>query len=166
METTIKETGENPLNEFQLKALKEAEENLEKLRTELEGKKYSIDLKKEDIILLEKFNRLDAPWKFTECLGIVEVEKSLNEAVKSGKLNINAIAIEAIYYYLSKVEGKGKTTNTETFKDIFDYIRVLKGITNGMESVKADTEKYRNAEFVLAARREGIDTDKSSEEEK
>lgn len=166
METTIKETGENPLNEFQLKALKEAEENLEKLKTELEGKKYSIDLKKEDIILLEKFNRLDAPWKFTECLGIVEVEKSLNEAVKSGKLNINAIAIEAIYYYLSKVEGKGKTTNTEAFKDLFDYIRVLKGITNGMESVKADTEKYRNAEFVLAARREGIDTDKSSEEEK
>lgn len=160
METTEKEVGlENPLNEFQEKALKEAEEKLEKLKTELSSKKYLIDCSKDDIKMLEEFNRVDAPWKFTECLGIVEVKKDLKEAVKSGKLYINAIAIEAIYYYLSKVEGKGETTNTKSFANIQDYIRVLKAITGSMERVKSDTEKLRNAEFVVAARREGIDTD-------
>jgi hypothetical protein len=163
METTkVKEMEpENSLVDFQKTALETAENDLENLRKEIQTKKYLIDLKKEDIVLLEKFNKLDAPWKFTECLGIVEVEKELALAVKSGKLYIGSIAIEAMYYYMSKVEGTGKNTNTEAFKSVDDYIRVLKSLTLGMERVKADNEKLRQSEFVVAARREGIEPDNS-----
>ena len=94
----------------------------------------------------------------------VEIEKELKESIKSGKLYIGAMPIEAIYYYLSKVEGKGKTTDTTTFKNLEDYIRVLKAITTGMEKMKIDNEKLRNAEFVVAARREGIEPDSTVEQ--
>jgi hypothetical protein len=161
--TTLEKT--DALTNFQLEALEKAENELNDLRNELETKKYLIDLKKEDINLLNSFNTNDAPWKFTECLGVVELEKELNASVKSGKLYISAMPIEAIYYYLSKVEGKGNTTNTTTFTDVKDYIRVLKAVTNGIERVKADTERLRQAEFVVASRREGIDPEVTSESE-
>ncbi len=153
----------SPLNDFQQAALEKAEKDLEAIKNELASKKYLIDIKKEDIIRLQKFNNDDAPWKFTESLGVIEVEKDLQKAAKDGNLYIGAIAIEAIYYYLSKVEGKGKTTNASAFENVEDYIRVLKAITGGMEKVKADTDQLRNAEFVVAARREGIDTDTPEE---
>lgn len=151
----------NPLSQFQKEALEDAENELEMLRDEIQKKKYLIDLKKEDITMIQKFIVNDAPWKFTECLGIIEVEKDLNDAVKSGKLYINGVAIEAIYYYMSKVEGKGKETDTSSFTKVEDYIRCLKGITGGLERVKADSEKVRQAEFIVAARREGIEPDES-----
>ena len=155
----------SPLNEFQKTALESAEKELEAIKNNLASKKYLIDIKKEDIVKLQKFNDNDAPWKFTESLGVVEVEKDLKKAAKDGNLYIGAVAIEAIYYYLSKVEGKGKTTNTVAFENVEDYIRVLKAITSGMEKVKMDNDKLRNAEFIVASRREGIDTDISATEE-
>jgi hypothetical protein len=85
----------------------------------------------------------------------------MKKATKEGKLFVGSLAIEAIYYYLSKVEGKGSSTGTQSFKTAADYIRVLKSITAGVERVKADNEKVRNAEFVVAARREGIEPDQS-----
>jgi hypothetical protein len=162
--TTITEVkSENPLADFQQEALEQAEKDLVALREELNKKKYLIDLKKEDIVLLDKFNKQDAPWKFTECLGVIEIEKELKEAIKSGKLYIGAMPIEAIYYYMSKVEGKGKSTDATAFEKVEDYIRILKAITGGMERVKADNESLRNSEFVVAARREGIEPDSSLE---
>lgn len=161
---TMELKTENPLNDFQKAALDKADQELADLRKELESKKYLIDIDKADIAKLKNFNENDAPWKFTESLGVIEVEKDLAKAVKEGKLYIGAIAIEAIYYYMSKVEGKGKTTNATAFEDVKDYIRILKAVTGGMERVKADNDKLRNAEFVVAARREGIDTDVPAEQ--
>ena len=165
METqSVTELNESSaLTDFQKTALDNAEKELVSLRQDLNTKKYLIDLKKEDISLLESFIKKDAAWKFTECLGIIEAEKELTAAVKAGKLYIGAIAIEAIYYYMSKVEGAGKNTNTKSFKKVDDYIRVLKGITGAMERVKVDSEKVKNAQFVVAARREGIEPDTSIE---
>jgi GTPase involved in cell partitioning and DNA repair len=151
--------AENPLNDFQKIALEKAEQDLESFKKELESKKYLIDIDKSDILKLKNFNENDATWKFTESLGVIEVKKDLDKAVKEGKLYISSVAIEAIYYYLSKVEGKGKSTNASSFDDVKDYIRVLKAITGGMERVRADNDKLQNAEFVVAARREGINTD-------
>jgi hypothetical protein len=152
------------LNAFQQVALEKAEQELEAIKNELASKKYLIDIKKEDIVRLQNFNTNDAPWKFTESLGVIEVEKDLQKAAKDGNLYIGAIAIEAIYYYLSKVEGKGKTTNATAFENVDDYIRVLKAVTGGMEKVKADNDKLRHAEFVAAARKEGIDTDSEAQQ--
>ena len=162
METQSIEQVKTPeLSEFQVKALKEAEENLEKLQKEFSKKKYLIDLNKQDIEMLANYISNDAPWKFTECLGIKEIDKELKECIKTGKLFISAIATEAMYYYLSKIEGKGTSTNAKAFTNIEDYLRILKSITSCVERIKADNEKIKNAEFVLAARREGIEPDSS-----
>lgn len=170
--TTTEITPENivpvntgSLNEFQLEAIAQAEKDLEDLKKELSTKKYLIDIDKNDIATLKKFILEDAAWKFTECLGIVEIEKELTVAEKDGKLFSRALGIEAIYYYMSKVEGNGtKPTTPSSFKSVAEYIKVLKAITSGVERIKADNEKLNNAEFVLAARMEGIEPDESVKE--
>jgi hypothetical protein len=147
----------SPLSDFQTAALDAAEKALEALRKEQETKKYLVDLEKAEIETLNKFILEDASWKFTESLGILEVEKDLKNAVKNGKLFVGAVTVEAIYYYMSKVEGNGKKTNAKAFSDTANYIKVLKGISGALERIKADTEKVRQAEFVVAARKEGIE---------
>lgn len=154
---------ESPLTAFQQAALDQAHEDLEKLKADIESKKYLVDVDKKDIEMLKSFIANDAAWKFTESLGIKEVQKELN-TLKDGKLFTKALAIEAIYYYMSKVEGKGEKPTTTAFANIDDYLRCLKAITNAIERIKADSEKLREAEFVLAARQEGIDVDDSTKE--
>ena len=163
METTNITTPleESPLTTFQQQALEVAEKELDSLRKEMENKKYLIDFSKSDLQTLNNFILENAPWKFTESLGIIEVEKELKKAIKDGKLFTNAVAIEAIYYYMSKVEGNGKTTNASAFKNIEEYLQILKAITNGIERIKADNEALRQAEFVTAARREGIEPEQT-----
>jgi hypothetical protein len=143
------------------KLIKEAEENLKALREEMATKKYPIDLKVDGMKMLLTFITDDAKWKFTECLGIIEVEREINDCIKTGKVELPAVAVEAIYYYMSKVEGEGKNPLTTSFKTLDQYINILKEITGGIELIKADGEKIREAEFILAARREGVDTDTS-----
>ena len=169
METTTitpveTELSKSPLTEFQTAALEAAEKELESLKTEIENQKYLVDLKKDDLVSLNTFVAKDAPWKFTEALGIIEVRKETSKAVKDGKLFTNALTIEALYYYLSKVEGKGETVTGESFKTVDSYISVMKGIISALEKTKADNEKIRQAEFTVAARREGIDVDSTSEQ--
>ena len=154
---------ESPLTAFQQVALDQAQKDLDTLRSEIESKKYLVDVDKKDIEMLKSFIVNDATWKFTESLGIKEVQKELN-VLTDGKLFTKALAIEAIYYYMSKVEGAGEKPNTLAFPNIDDYLRCLKAITNAVERIKADSEKIREAEFILAARQEGIDVDSSVEE--
>ena len=162
--TTISEKAiDSPLASFQNAALEAAEKELETIKKEIESKKYLLDLDKKDLQTLNNFITTSAPWKFTESLGILEVEKEMKKAIKEGKLFTTSVAIEAIYYYMSKVEGKGKTPDATSFKKAEDYIRILKGITGAMEKVKIDNEKVKNAQFVVAARREGIEPDSSIE---
>lgn len=163
-EISVPQEISSPLTEFQHKALEEAEAELEKLKKEIESRKYLVDVDKNDIKKLEAFILNDAPWKFTESLGIVEVEKEMKKAVKEGKLFTTNVAIEAIYYYLSKVEGKGRNTDATAFDSVDDYLRILKGVTSAIERMKADNERVRQAEFVVAARREGIEPDQTSPE--
>jgi hypothetical protein len=158
---TIEPEVNSPLSDFQQAAFDSAKQDLENLVKELSEKRYLIDFTKDEVAMLDSFIKNDAPWKFTEALGIIEVEKEMKTAMKQGKLFTTSLAIEAIYFYLSKVDGKGKNTSASTFKKVEDYIKILKGITAGMEKVKADNERVKNAEFILAARKEGIEPDSS-----
>lgn len=159
--TPIGKTENSSLTDFQTAALEAAEKELETLRKEVEETKYLVDLSGEDLKDLNNFICENAPWKFTESLGIIEVEKAMKKAVKDGKLFTDAVAIEAIYYYLSKVEGNGKKTNASAISSIDTYLRILKAITGTIERIKANTERVRQAEFVVASRREGIEPDQS-----
>ena len=161
-EKTQEELVETPisqLTQFQQEALDEAEKELESLKKELETRKYLVDLDKNLIKVLQNFIYNDAPWKFTEALGIIEVKKEFVAVEKTGKLFIKGLTVEAIYYYISKVEGNGLTTKSSSFTTIESYLAVVKAITTTLEKIKLDNESLREKEFTVAARREGLNLD-------
>lgn len=151
-------TAEISLTEVQQEALKNAQEKLDAFNKELETKKYLVDLSKEDVDILVKFITEDAKWKFMEALGIGEVKKELDKSVdKSGKVFITAVAIEAIYYYLSKVEGVGSSVDSPAIGTVEKYLKILKGINSARGSVGIDNEKKKQLEYNLACAAEGLD---------
>ena len=149
---------ETPLENFQKTALENAEKDYKTLKERMDNAVYVIDIDKKSMDLLFDYIMKDAPWKFTECLGILEVEKELRANYKAGKFSGSPVALEAIYYYMSKVQGNGKFTDFASFKSIEDYLKVLKPISAAIEMIKMDTEQLKKAEFIVSSRREGIDT--------
>lgn len=160
-EIEVKNTSVNPLSDIQKKAYEDAVNELQKAIKEMEGKKYTIDLKKEQIETLYNYITKDAPWNFNESLGIIEVDKVLAEAKKLGKLAIGAIAVEAIYYYLSKVTGKGLIPEAKSFESVNQYLDILKPFVKIRESIVSDQEKIKKLEFVAVSRSQGIEPDKT-----
>ena len=91
--TTI---GNSPLSNFQQDALEAAERELSKLHEETSNKKFLLDVNANDLKLLKNYFVQHAQWKFKESLGIIEIEKKLNEAIKEGSLFIKAEDIQAM----------------------------------------------------------------------
>jgi len=112
-------------------------ENKEKA---LEGKRYVVEGKESIGEKLITFLKDDAQWKFTEALGIVESLKQVEEAVKSVKtkktseLLLPSLALEAVYYFLTKVEGTG-TLNAEAF------IALLKPVSDALGRSKQERQE-------------------------
>ena len=148
------------LDEIQNDALEKAENELESYKQELEKKKYLVDLKGNDITSLLNYITHDAPWKFTEALGIIEVINELKECVSKNKLFMTAISIEALYFYLSKVEGKG-TKAYGSIGSIEIYIKILKSINVVRNIILTENEKLKELEFIVASRKQGIVPDSS-----
>lgn len=146
------------LTEVQKEAFIQAQKDVDDFDKELATKKYLVDLTKEDVIVIQNFIERDAQWKFMESLGIGEVLKELKTSVdKNGKVFIPAVAVEAIYYYLSKVEGVGNTVNSASIGTVDVYLRLLKAVNNARSSVATDNEKKKRLEYVLTCRAEGLD---------
>lgn len=105
----------------------------------LQTKKYIIEggLAIADSITM--FLTEKAAWKFSESLGIMESVKQVEEATKAintGKVKelfVPSLALEAIYYFLTKVEGKG-------LAEAKSYIEVLKPVSDALGRSKADRE--------------------------
>lgn len=146
------------LSDVQKQLFEEAQKDLDNFVKDLSSKKYYVELKKEDVKILQNFVQNDAKWKFMESLGIGEVSRELESSLdKTGKAFIPAAAIEAIYYYLSKVEGIGQKVDSNAIKDVETYLRILKAINVSRNSVSVDAEKQKHLEYVLACRAEGLD---------
>ena len=158
VETTVdlKEEKELQLGNLDTLSLEEAEVKVKELFEEYTSKTYSVDLSLNDLKILYNFISIDAPWTFRECLGIVEVLKELDRCITAGAFVTTGVALEAVFYYLSKVEGKGQTPKTESIKSVSDYIRIIKTVTTALEKVKVDSEVIKKAEFIMTAKREGI----------
>lgn len=157
--TTI---GNSPLSNFQQDALEAAERELSKLHEETSNKKFLLDVNANDLKLLKNYFVQHAQWKFKESLGIIEIEKKLNEAIKEGRLFIKAEDIQAMYYFLGKVEGKGKHIDNDMFEGKPEtYLRILKAIDAGIKRIDEDVERIKKAEFIVEARRQGIEPDAS-----
>lgn len=143
------------LSDIQQEALKKSEEELDAYKKELEKKKYLVDVKGEEIKTILNYMQTDAPWKFTESLGIIEVTGELAECAKKGKMFMTAISIEALYFYLSKVEGKGMKADG-AIGSIETYLKILKAINVVRTVILNENEKLKELEFIVASRREGL----------
>ena len=159
IETIEKVSSTELLEKLNNASLEEAEILFEQLSDAVQNTLYTVKLSVEEINSLKKYIITGAKWKFTECLGIIEVEKALNEAKKAGVFCAKALPIEAIYYYLSKVEGTGK--KADGFGSVEEFIKILFAMNAVVEQIKAESEKIKTATFILAAKREGISTDDS-----
>lgn len=146
------------LTDVQKEAFIQAQKEVDDFEKELSTKKYLVDLSKDDTLVIKNFIEKDAQWKFMESLGIGEVLRELkSSADKNGNVFIPAVAVEAIYYYLSKVEGTGNTVNSPSIGSVEVYLRLLKAVNNARSSVAIDNEKKKHLEYILACRAEGLD---------
>lgn len=104
-----------------------------------------------------------ATWKFTEALGVIESikqVKSATDAIAKGKtkeLMLPNLALEAIYYFISKQEGKGLSEANEYHDSL------LKPIADALGRAKVDKDKVNNLEFNLASLQQGIEVENTSD---
>jgi len=152
------------LTELQTKAFEEAQKELEVANEEYLKKKYLATLSIKEIEMVKKYIATEAPWKYTECLGIKAIEEDINKSLKANKkLFLPATAYEAIYFYLSKIEGKGDKPNVISIPSIDDYISILKSINQVRNAISNDSDELKRLEFRVASFAEGIDPDNEEE---
>lgn len=110
---------------------------IEQREAELQNKKYIIEGKAEFAAALLDFVKVEAKWKFSEALGVLESVKQLEDASKSlrskktTELMLPSLVIEAVYYFLTKVEGAGLVQAQK-------YVDMLKPITEALGRSKQD----------------------------
>jgi hypothetical protein len=134
------------------------EKKLNAKREEVAVKRYPVSGGLTTAKALNQFIKNDAQWKFTESLGILESARVLDEQVKvlSGKeatesqLSLTAITIEAIYYFLTKEEGKG-------FSKAASYVNnLLRPISEALNVSKADREEINQMERDLGTLQDAV----------
>lgn len=89
---------------------------------------------------ISQFLTEKASWKFSEALGIIESVAQFTTAIdsiKKGKakdLFVPALALEAVYYFLTKVEGAGLI-------EAKGYVGILKPISDALGRSKQDRQE-------------------------
>lgn len=157
LETEVDDMKAPVFNEIELAAIEAARKEVEKLRVKSETEKYLIDISDSDANILENFIVSDAEWKYTEALGIQQISYDIEKSRKEKKkVFLNATAVEAIFYFLSKVTGNGNSVSGNSFKDIGTFIRILKEVSIAIEKIRKNNDALKEAEFQLASREQGI----------
>jgi hypothetical protein len=117
-------------------------EKIERTEKELSEKLYIIEGGKDTADAIIAFLENDAQWKFSESLGVIEAARQVSEARKNilndrtKELLIGSLPLEAIYYFLTKVEGKG-------ISYALVYVNsLLKPISDALGRSKSDRERY------------------------
>ena len=127
---------------------------MEALVAEQKNKVYPIKLETDAVLggLLDFIDN-KASWKNMEALGIIEVSKVLNEerskGLKSGNIFLKSLPIQAISFFLSKVEDKGIAGAQK-------HIQFVKPIDDGLKLIKADNDALNKLQSELAAAENGI----------
>lgn len=131
---------------------------------ELETKNYLVEGRVEGAEKLLTFLTYGAEWKFSEALGIVETTSQLTkikenlEKGKSKEIMLSHLALEALYYFLSKGTGKGLDSAQH-------YLTLLKPITDALSRAKQDKDKKDQMVKDLGTIESAIDTGASSDVE-
>jgi len=111
---------------------------IEKTEKDLSEKLYVVEGKQQSAEHIIEFLKTRAEWKFTESLGILECIKQVQDGekkLKAGKakeLMVPSLSLEAIYYFMTKVEGKG-------YGEAYDFVtNLLKPVSDALGRSKND----------------------------
>jgi len=127
-------------NEQRQKMVDMLTEKIEQKEKEVATKLYLIEGGEPVATAVVDFLQNKAQWKFSEALGIMECIRQVNEAKtniakkKTKEFMIPSLALEAIYYFLTKVEGVG-------ISEAENYVKnLLKPVSDGLSRAKNDRE--------------------------
>jgi len=125
------------LNEKRKRMVEFLDRKISEKEADLENKKYIVEGKNEASKELLNFLKHNAQWKFSEALGVIESIKQVEEAEKAlitkktTELMLPSLAIEAVYYFLTKVEGTGIDAANA-------YIKLLKPVSDALSRSKQE----------------------------
>jgi hypothetical protein len=167
-EVTLEVVSSKKENEKRVERLKALAEKLtakiEQAENELKTKTYLIEGGSAIANDLISFLKNDAQWKFSEALGIGEAINQLESALvnitkgKTKELMVPSIALEAIYYFLTKVEGTGVESANK-------FVKLLKPVTDALGRSKNDRSKIDQMGRDLGTLEASIDTGAKVENE-
>lgn len=137
---------------------------IESMQVELKDKVYPVKLETTEILTaLIDFIDNGATWKNMEALGIIEVSKALHaektKGLKSGNIFLASLPIQAISFFLSKVEDKG-------IQRAERHIKFVKPIDEALKLIKQDNDKINQLESQLSAAENGINIEQKPEDKK
>lgn len=152
--TTSKEEKETKIKVDQA-AIEKLEEEIQNIRKEQETKVYIITKDKTIGNALDNFIRNESRWKYTEVLGVMELGKQISKFVDNDEksLVLDATAVQALYYFVGKVEGTGLDSA------ISYYNTVLKPVSDAATRVDSDKKNLEMLEFRKVSLEQGIDPD-------
>lgn len=123
-------------------------------QSELKGKVYPVKLETDEALNgLIDFIDNGATWKNMEALGIIEVSKELHQeklkGLKAGNIFLTSLPIQAISFFLSKVEDKGVQRAER-------HIKFVRPIDEALKLIKQDNDKINQLDSQLSAAENGI----------
>jgi len=131
------------------------QEEIERKNQEINNKLYIVEGGAAAGERFLKFISEEAQWKFTEAFGIVEVCKEIEEAIQSAKdgkeLFLKVLPLEAIWFFINKVEGKG------LIEARYYQQNLLKPIGEALGRVKTDRDAVNELMMQMGSIEAGAD---------
>ena len=140
-------------------------DKIDKTSKVLETKKYIVDGELTSGNAILNFLKTEATWKFTEAKGIVEAVKQIQAAIDSittkkvKHLLVDSTALEAIYYFLSKVEKTGLESAA------FYIDNMVLPVSNALGRAKEDRMEFDQLQRDRASLEAAIDSGADLENE-
>jgi len=140
-------------------------EKIDKTSKVLETKKYIVDGELTSGNAILNFLKTEATWKFTEAKGVVEAVKQIQTAIdgitskKVKHLLVDSTALEAIYYFLSKVEKTGLEAAA------FYIDNMVLPVSNALGRAKEDRMEFDQLQRDRASLEAAIDSGADIENE-
>ncbi|MCK9575376.1 MAG: hypothetical protein WC979_00870 [Candidatus Pacearchaeota archaeon] len=144
---TTKTSGINP------EVIEKLKIEIEEKKDELENKKYLIPGGDAIAKKIKQFIVKEAKWRFTECIGVLEVNRILHDFITDparAELMITPVALEALYYFMSKHEGKG-LPEAEAMTEL------IKAINQAKSRAEQDKREFEEMTFRLQSLEHGVD---------
>jgi hypothetical protein len=131
-----------------------AKKKVDDFTAELKDKVYPVKIEtEENFEALKNFILHEASWKNMEALGIIELNKQLEkQEVKNGNIYLRGLEIDAVNFFMSKVDGKG----LESAKA---HIALVTAGNGAMTLVKADNNMLNQLMVELEAAENGIEVE-------